>query len=190
MMAERVHRTAAAAGLDPRGLELLSKTMQTAMAPRVAIIEDDHHPEYLHPGRSVLILLDDVGLVDPVALCAACVLDTRRYDLEATDHVVSEQVSPDVAEFRSVVPRSGSETLLEDLLVSEPTVVLVALAERLDQVRHAHQWGDWPAARIAHQEASEIYLKVAERAHARLASRYANWARAFGERYLSDATEA
>ena len=175
----------AAAGVDRQGRELIGAAIQAAMAPRLAVIDDDHDPDYLHPGRCAVILLDDVGLADPVALSAACLLDTRRNDLEAPDREVTEQVSPAVTAFRNVVPRSGSVTLLEDLLASEPDVVLVALAERLDQVRHAHLWGDLSEARVAHQEASEVYLKMAERAHALLAARYTQWCRAFGERYLS-----
>ena len=140
----------------------------------------------LHPGRTAVVLLDDVGLADPVALAAACLLDTRRRDLQPSDREVTEQVSPAVTAFRNSVPRSSSVTLLEDLLASELDVALVALAERLDQIRHAHLWGDLSEARAAHEEASEVYLKMAERTHARLAARYASWCRAFGERYLKN----
>ncbi len=188
-MADRVDRAAAAAGVDRQGRELIGAAIQAAMAPRLAVMEDDHDPDHLHPGRSAVILLDDVRLADPIALSAACLLDTRRNDLEVPDREVTQHVSPAVTAFRKVVPRSGSVTLLEDLLASEPDVVLVALAERLDQIRHAHMWGDLSEARGAHQEAAEVYLKMAERAHARLAARYTHWCRAFGERYLSNATD-
>ncbi len=184
-MAVRVDRTATAIGVDRQGRALIGAAIQAAMAPRLAVLDDDHDPDYLHPGRTVVILLDDVGLADPVALSAAGLLDTRRTEFEASDREVTEHVSAAVTDFRNVVPRSGTATLVEDLLASEPDVILVALAERLDQVRHAHQWGDRSAARVAHQEASEVYLKIAERAHARLAARYTQWCRAFGERYLS-----
>jgi len=183
-MADRVDRTAANAGVDRSGRDLIGKAMEAAMSLRWAAIDDDHHPDYLHPGRTVVILLDDIGLTDPVALAAACLLDTRRDDLEPSDRDVTQDVSPAVTAFRREVPRSGSVTLLEDLLASEPEVVLVALAERLDQVRHAHFWGDRSEARAAHQEAAEVYLKMAERAHARLAARYNSWCGAFREGYL------
>ncbi len=185
-MADRVDRTAANAGVDRSGRDLIGKAMGAAMSPRLAAIDDDHHPDYLHPGRTVVILLDDIGLTDPVALAAACLLDTRRDDLEASDRDVTQDVSPAVTAFRSEVPRSGSVTLLEDLLASEPEVVLVALAERLDQVRHAHFWGDRSEAGAAHKEAAEVYLKMAERAHARLAARYNSWCGAFREGYLKN----
>ena len=188
-MADRVDRTAVAAGVDRLGRDLIRAAIEAARAPRLAVIDDDHHPDYLHPGRTAVVLLDDVGLSDPVALAAACLLDTRRGDLEPPDREVTEHVSAAVTAFRKAAPRSGSGTLLEDLLASEREVVLVALAERLDQVRHAHMWGDLAEARAAHQEASEVYLKMAERTHARLAARYTHWCRAFGEGYLIDAPD-
>ena len=173
------------AGVDGPGIDLIGTAIETAMAPRLAVLDDDHDPDYLHPGRTVLILLDDVGFADPVALAAACLLDTRRDDLEVADREVTERVGASVTAFRSSVPRSGSVTLLEDLLASEPEVVLVALAERLDQVRHAHLWRDLSEAPAVHKEASEVYLKMAERAHTRLAARYAAWCRSFKEKYIT-----
>ena len=160
------------------------------MAPRLAVIDDDHDPDYLHPGRTIVVLLDDVGLADPVALAAACLLDTRREDLEAPDGEVTKRVSPAVTAFRNAVPRSSSSTLLEDLLASGSDIVLVALAERLDQVRHAHLWGNLAEARAAHEEVSEVYLKMAQRTHAQLARRYLSWCRTFREKYLVDAPDA
>jgi len=185
-MADRIDRTAAGVGVDRLGRDLIGKALEAAMSPRLAAIDDDHDPDYLHPGRTALVLLDDVRLADPVALAAACLLDTRRDDLEPSDPEVTERVSPAVTAFRNAVPRSRSVTLLEDLLASERDHILVALAERLDQIRHAHLWGDLSEARVAHQEVSEVYLKMAERTHARLAARYTSWCRHFGERYLKN----
>ena len=189
-MSNRVEQTARAAGVDRPGLDLIGTAIKVAMAPRLTAIDDDHDPDYLHPGRTIVVLLDDVGLAEPVALAAACLLDTRREDLEAPDGEVSERVGPAVTAFRDAVPRSGSGTLLEDLLASESDIVLVALAERLDQVRHAHLWGNPSEARAAHHEASEVYLRMAERTHAQLAARYTSWCRAFRERHLIDAPDA
>jgi (p)ppGpp synthase/HD superfamily hydrolase len=183
-MADRVKRTAVASGVDRAGRDLIERAIAAAMVPRLAVLDDDHHPDYLHPGRTAVILLDDVGLADPVALAAASILDTRRGDLEVGDREATERLNPEVTAFRKAVPRAGSPTLLEDLLASEHDVVLVALAERLDQVRHAHLWGNLSEARVAHEEAREVYTKMAERTHARLAARYTHWGRAFGERHL------
>ena len=181
-MAARIDRTARAAGIDAEGRRLVGAAFRVAMVPRLAVIDDDHHPDYLHAGRTAIVLLDDVALFEPVALAAACLLDTRRPELEASDEEVAAAVGGEVLAFRSMVPRAGSERLLEDLLAQERAVVLVALAERLDHLRHAHLWGAAGEAREAHEEASRVYVPMAERAHAVLARRYRHWCRIFAEK--------
>ena len=181
-MAGRIDRTALVAGIAAEGRRLVGAAFRVAMTPRLAVIDDDHHPDYLHAGRSAIVLLDDVALLEPVALAAACLLDTRRPELEASDEAVAEAVGGEVMAFRCLVPRPGRERLLEDLLTQERAVVLVALAERLDHLRHAHLWGAADEAREAHAEASRVYLPMAERAHAVLARRYRHWCRTFAEK--------
>ena len=184
-MIERIDRTALVHGVEAGGRSLIEGAFRAAMAPRLAVIHDDHHPDYLHPGRTAAILLDDVGLTEPVALAAACLVDSQRPELEASDSEVEAQVGQDVLDFRERVPRPGSERLLEDLLGSEPRVGLVALAERLDHLRHAHLWGDLETARAAHAEGSAVYLPVAERAHPLLTRRYRHCCHIFSRRYAT-----
>lgn len=184
-MADRIDRTAAMHGVDEEGRRLIERGFRNAMVSRLEVITDDHHPDYLHPGRTAAILLDDVGLNEPVALSAACLLDTQRPELEANGPGLLEQVGQEVLDFRDQVPRPGSEQVLEDLLASEAQVLLVALAERLDHLRHAHLWRDVEAARAAHVEGSAVYLAVAERTHPLLARRYTHCCRAFGKKYAT-----
>lgn len=182
-MIDRLDRTALVHGVEAAGRSLIEEAFRVAMAPRLAVIHDDHHPDYLHPGRTAAILLDDVGLNEPLALAAACLVDTQRPELEASDSEVEDRVGHEVLDFRERVPRPGSERLVEDLLGSEPQVRLVALAERLDHLRHAHLWGDLEAARAAHAEGSAVYLPMAERAHPLLGRRYAHCCRTFSRKY-------
>ena len=184
-MIERLDRTALVHGVEAAGRRLIEDAFRAAMAPRLAVIHDDHHPDYLHPGRTAVILLDDLGVTGPVALAAACLVDTRRPEIEASDSEVEDRVGRDVLDFRDRVPRPGSERLLEDLLGSDPQVALVALAERLDHLRHAHLWGDLETARAAHAEGSAVYLSVAERAHPLLARRYRHCCRIFSRKYAT-----
>ena len=149
------------------------------------VIPDDHHPNYLHPGRTAAILLDDVGLNEPVALAAACLVDTQCPELEPSNAEVLDRAGQAVLDFRECVPRPGSERLLEDLLGSESQVGIVALAERLDHLRHAHLWGDLEAARAAQVEGSRVYLAMAERAHPLLARRYTHCCRTFLKKYTT-----
>ena len=58
-------------GVGEAGRLLIGQGFRAAMVPRLEVILDDHHPNYLHPGRTAAILLDDVGLNEPVALAAA-----------------------------------------------------------------------------------------------------------------------
>jgi len=184
-MIDRLDRTALMHGVDAAGRNLIEQAFRAAMTPRLQIIPDDHHPDYLHPGRTAAILLDDVGLTQPVALAAACLVDTQRPELEPLDPDIRDRVGQEVLDFRERVPRPGSERLLEDLLGSGPQVVLVALAERLDHLRHAHLWGDLNAARAAHVEGSAVYLAMAERAHPLLARRYIHCCGTFSRKYAT-----
>ncbi len=184
-MIERLDRTALMHGVEAAGRSLIEEAFRAAMAPRLAVIHDDHHPDYLHPGRTAVILLDDVGLTEPVALAAACLVDSQRPELEASDSEVEAQVGQKVMDLRGRVPRPGSERLLEDLLGSDPQVGLVALAERLDHLRHAHLWGDLETARAAHAEGSAVYLAVAERAHPLLARRYRHCCLIFSRKHAT-----
>ena len=184
-MADRIDRTAAIHGVDEDGRGLIERGFRAAMAARVEVISDDHHPDYLHPGRTAAILLDDVGLNEPLPLAAACLVDTQRPELEPSREDLLERVGQEVLDIRDQVPRPGSERLLEDLLGSEMRVGLVALAERLDHLRHAHLWGDMEAARAAHREGSAVYLAVAERTHPLLARRYTHCCRTFGKKYTT-----
>lgn len=184
-MVDRIDRTADRHGVDEVGRGLIERSFRAAMAARLEAISDDHHPEYLHPGRTAAILLDDVGLNEPVALAAACLIDTQRPELESSHPELLGRVGQDVLDFRDQVPRPGSERLLEDLLGSDARVSLVALAERLDQLRHAHLWGDLDEARLAHVEGSVVYLPVAERTHPLLARRYGHCCRAFAKKYFT-----
>jgi (p)ppGpp synthase/HD superfamily hydrolase len=61
----------------------------------------------------------------------------------------------------------------------------IALAERLDQLRHAHLWPDPERRRRAHQEALSVYSPLAERASPKLARRYAWWCSMFARKYLA-----
>jgi hypothetical protein len=76
----------------------------------------------------------------------------------------------------------GDERLLERLVTLGRPSQLVALAERLDQLRHAHlrQDRDWWHAIF--DEAEAVWVPVAERTHPRLADRFRHWRRTFARR--------
>ena len=186
-MAASLARTARSLGVEPEGLDLLSRAHALAMGPRVAALDDDHHPLYLHPGRTVLVLLRDAGVTEPRLLAAAALVESEDADLRvdlsaiAVPQAASSLGDP-VCDLVRSVPSADSGSLAEDLVTADRDVRLLAVAERLDHLRHAHLRGDakWHAA--IHAQAVAVYQPIAERTDPRLAGRYRHWRRAFERR--------
>ncbi|GMR13689.1 MAG: hypothetical protein BMS9Abin29_1902 [Gemmatimonadota bacterium] len=185
-MAMSIERAARAHGLPPDGIDLLGKAHALAMRPRVDALDDDHHPLFLHPGRSVLVLLRDVGPLPAEVLASAAVHDTEDDDLRVPLAAVRATLADEVADIVESLPLPGDERLTERLVILEKGPRLAALAERLDHLRHAHLREDPAWWRAIHEEAGAAWLPVAERTNARLATRYRHWHRTFGRRLTRD----
>jgi hypothetical protein len=183
-MAASVARAAMAVGLPPDAVELLGRAHALAMAPRIAALDDDHHPAYLHPGRGALILLRDVGPVPVGALCAAALHETEDPELRVEIRGVRAALGDEIADLLRSLPLPGDERLLERLVTLDRGPLLAALAERLDQFRHVHlrQDRDDEWRRRLHAEAGAVWGPVAERTHPRLADRFRHWHQAFARR--------
>lgn len=122
-MAARVADTARRAGVSEVGVRSIVAALDAAMRPRSERLDNDHHPDYLHPARTVLILLEDVGVVDPAALSAAALAETLRPELAVK--VLTE-------------PRAGSRA---------PSVAEAAATSRDRPVREAGAGPDGSAGR-------------------------------------------
>jgi hypothetical protein len=181
-MAASVAKAARRLGIDVEGVELINASHSHAMAPRLAQLDDDHHPAFLHPGRSILILMRDVALTDPVALATAALLESEHATLRADAGSLDCPRAEEVADRVRAVPQPGDPALAERLLRLDEGTLLAALAERLDQLRHAHLSRDLDWWRGLHEEAMAVWLPMAERGHPRLATRYGHWARSFAKR--------
>lgn len=183
-MAASVVRTARSFGVDPEGIPLLSRAHALAMGPRLtAFDDDDHHPLFLHPGRTVLVLLRDAEVTDVALLAAAAVTETEDEALRIAPAEVRAALGDEVAGIVAGVPAPGSESLAEDLVTAPERIRYVALAERLDHLRHAHlRDADEAWRRAVHAEARAVYLPIAERTHPKLAQRYLHWCWAFARR--------
>ncbi len=181
-MAASVETAARAHGLAPEGVDFVSRAHALAMNARVEALDDDHHPAYLHPGRSVLVLLQDVGLLPADVLATAAVHDTEDDDLRVSLDAVRDALGDGVADMVESLPLPGDERLTERLVSLAEGPRLAALAERLDHLRHAHLREDRTWWRAIHEEAGAAWLPVAERTHPRLATRYLHWHRTFARR--------
>lgn len=183
-MAASVVRTARSHGVDREGLALISRAHALAMKPRVDALDDDHHPLYLHPGRSLLVLLRDAGVTEAAVLAAAALVESEDEGFRISLEAVEEAVGREVAELVGAVPPAADPGLAEALITAGEDVRLVALAERLDHLRHAHLVRDDAWKRTAHGQAVEVYWPVAERTDEGLAGRYRYWCRMFERRFL------
>jgi hypothetical protein len=182
-MAHSVAAAARARGFGAEDLEAVTRALHVAMAPRLEQLDDDRHPAFLHPGRTALVLLRDVGDVDPAVVVVGVLHESSDALLRTPSKTISERVGPAAAAAVGSIPLPGDERLVERLVGLGPGVTLAALAERLDQLRHLHlredlvdAWAD------SHAEVASAWLPLAARANPVLARRYAHWARTFAKR--------
>lgn len=180
-MALSVERAARSSGMSEPGIELVDRAHALGMEPRVMAI-DEHDAAYLHPGRSTLVLLRDVGALPAPVLAAAAVHESEDQALRVSLERVRRELGDAVASVVESIPLPGDERLTERLVLLDPEARLAALAERLDHLRHAHLREDSAWWRAVHEEAGAVWLPVAERTHPRLATRYRHWHRAFARR--------
>ena len=144
---------------------------------------DDHHPAFLHPGRSALILLHDVEELPEEAIVLAVLHESEDEGLRPPSDCSDVSGGAQVAEALADLPLPGSEDLTERLVLLPRAAVLAVLAERLDHLRHLHMRDDLRARwQPAHGEVERAWLPVAERTDPRLTRRFAHWHRTFARR--------
>jgi len=185
-MAGRVVAAARRAAVPEAGIHSLEQALEIAMRPREERLPDDHHPDFLHPGRTVLILLEDLGITDAAILSAGALAETLRPTLAADlGPEELDRIAPGTPEILAQlpIPRREGDRLLEALVAAPEPVRRVALAERLDHVRRLHLQPreEWAAL---HAETRDCYLPVAARTHPTLERRLRWWCTTFEARFL------
>lgn len=181
-MAARLADTAERLGIGAPGRALIARAFDTAMQPRLRAGLDEHHPDYLHPARTAIILMDDAEVADAAVLAAALITETRDPALRPGPHAAAG-LPDDVRALAAAVPDPAEHgRVLERLVVADATVRLVALAERLDHARHLHlrDPGEW---RGYHDLTCAAYAPAAARTHPVLDRRLAWWCRTFRKRF-------
>lgn len=181
-MSASVVKAVRSVGLERDELDLVRRAHDLAMKPRVDLLEDDHHSAYLHPGRTVLILVRDVGHAHAESLAVGALLESESESLRVASREVESEIGGQVARALAEIPAPGDERLVERLVLLPVTLRLAALAERLDQLRHAHLHPDQKWWATIHEEVTRAWLPVAERTHERVAQRYRHWQRTFARR--------
>src|SRR5690606_11031648 len=133
----------------------------------------------LHPARTIRILIADGACHTPTALAAAAWVDT-------IDAAFTPAPPAALRSFIEDVPHAepgADEDLLERIITADHDVALVAIAERLDHVRHLHLRSDLDA-RAHHAQVRAVYAPAARRFSAQLARRLDRWADAFERRLI------
>jgi hypothetical protein len=148
-MGRRVARALARAGVQADPIARVGVALELAMARRIERIQDDHDPRFLHPARTILVLVEDVGLLAPGPLVVAPLLDSVDPGLSASDEAVLGALGPETEEARRGLPRlpggllgpaSGDEedAWFRAMSALEPVWLATMLAEALDHARHLH----------------------------------------------------
>jgi len=130
-MARRVAAEAERFGVEPAEVPTVVLAHDTAMRLRERELGDEHDPRYLHPGRTVLVLLEDAGVRDGTALAAAALVESEFPHLQVESQAVEAAVGAEIAELRDAVPvpaRAGLE--LQQLLAAADPAHRLALAPR------------------------------------------------------------
>ena len=183
-MVASVDKAARSAGLLAADVEAVGQVHELVMQARAGLLANDHHPAYLHPGRTALILLQDVGGVDGVAVILGLLHESIDSKLSLGNTQIARGLDGEAGQYAlAAIPRPGDERLLERLVLLGTGAALAALAERLDHLRHLHLRPDLRATWAdTHAEVREAWLPFAQRTHRKLAVRYAHWSRTFEKR--------
>lgn len=187
-MGDRVAEALVRAGRSSEQVSRIGRAYTEAILAREggdAALPSDRHPAFLHPGRTILILLDDLDEDRPVALAAAALAESRDIPLRVSfdqargwdeEAARLQEELPEVP-WRAVDREDADAVLLEELVTAPTQVRRIALAEALDQIRHAHLW-ERPGDRARAAELTRrVFAPTAERTHPTLARRFRWWER-------------
>ncbi len=183
-MATSVSAALRGRGLPPSDQTTVLDALGCAMVPRERLLVDDHHPAFLHPGRSILIILHDVrDRTGHAALALAALHESRDDELRVEAGDAARVVGGTLAEALAGLPRPGQADLAEELVLLERPAALAVVAEQLDHLRHLHLRDDLAPDRAAVcEEVAHVWGPFAERVDPRLGVRFAHWLRTFRRR--------
>jgi hypothetical protein len=179
-MAARLERSLRGGGLRPEALRRVLDAHREAGVHRARLLPpDEDDPRWLHPGRNVLILLDDGGVGDPELLALAAGVDQGAPLLmEARVRGVAEGVGIPFLEGGLGAPEADAEDedgwLTAVVELPDPVLALV-VADALDFLRHLHLAPPGPGRGVAAGRGERLVLPLAVRLGGRLERRIRWW---------------
>jgi hypothetical protein len=182
-MQRRLERVVASAGLAPEDAELVMASFRAAMHMRGAWVVEEADHRFLHPARSLLVLLQDGVERRPDLLAAAPLVESVE------PHLVGEVVMGAPEPIRTVLSglprlpgglggRAGSDAearWVEDLVLAEPGMQGLVLSEVLDQLRHLHLRPDGPFRNRILKRVEVVLVPLADRVGGSLGRRMGWW---------------
>jgi len=184
-MAARVEKALEAASLGAADRDRVLGAHQHAGLHRAGLLPpDENDPRWLHPGRNLLILLQDAGLQDASWLAFSAGLDQGRPALMA-DAVRAEL---EAREFPLLPGGLGGgagpdeeDAWLEGALLLDPPGLATLLADALDHLRHLHLEEPGPERARTARRAGERLLPLAMRHGGTLERRFRWWCSRVGK---------
>jgi (p)ppGpp synthase/HD superfamily hydrolase len=186
-MAERLTLACRRRDVAEAAIRRVVASYRTAIDARAGTVEASGRFALLHPGRNVLIALEDVGATAADLLCACALIDAERPHRMPPPALRRAVAGDAAAELLERVPLAAhcadDDALLETLLAAGRTAGIVAVVDRLDFVRHLHLEPDVDR-HAAYARTADVYLPLAARCDAALHRRLRWWLDMFARRFL------
>jgi GTP pyrophosphokinase len=157
--------------LPPGEMRRVRRAVAVARRAHEGQSRDDGAPYLVHPLRTALILVEELGVAEPDALCAAILHDVLEDDKALTADTLRDEFGPRVAEMVTTLTKPTKAEGSREAVNREyfPRVAraglatrLVKLADRLDNTRDLARCPD-PAKRHRKlDETRSFYLAMVE----------------------------
>ena len=189
-MERRLERALASADVAPETAALALASFRMAIQLRGAFVVEEADHRFLHPARSLLILLEDGGGRSADLLAAAPLVESLEPHLVGGVAVDAPESTGAVLAELPALPGGLGGTAgpdvearwLEGLVLAEPGMQKLILSEALDQLRHLHLRPDGPFRNRILRRAEEILVPLASRVGGVLDRRMGWWWRRVGHR--------
>lgn len=181
-MIARVEKLWTDANISRSTRDSLVDTATAIMSSRASDFGDEHHPAFLHPLRTAILLME-ADETDPRAHAVALVLDTEGRQPDADDireailrtgRAWGLDLDGEEVEVGALTTADPGERL-ELLVLAHSWLRNAWLAERLDQIRHLHLWAGPDRTRAALERAEREEHPLAGRVGGRLHRAWSDW---------------
>lgn len=159
-------------GRPPRELEQIKRAYQIAERAHHGQRRDEGSPYIEHPLRVALILVNEVKRTEPDLVCAALLHDVVE-DTPVTLAEIQEICGDTVAHFVELLTkekisdpeakRQATRRYLQRIAADSHEVLLLKLADRLDNLRSVALIPDWEKRRKYLLETYWLFLPIAQR---------------------------